>query len=147
MTKVGVIPYQTQKDALAVLFVTSQTRGRWILPKGRIRGGDDAVDTCHRVAFEEAGVRGVMLEKYPITVVVGKQTETGLEKSPVTYYPYLVQKQEDDWPEKDQRERHWALVGDASKVAYREDYRGLIDVLQDLQPWLKGTAEAKTAAE
>lgn len=141
MKKIGVIPFQTQGDSLAVLFVTSQTRGRWILPKGSSKAGESPADTCHREAFEEAGVRGVVIEDYPITVVVGKQTDDGLEQTPVTYYPYHIQTQEDDWPEKDRRQRHWALIEDASKVAYREDFQGLIQVVQNLKPWLKTVAE------
>lgn len=141
MKKVGVIPFQTQDDAVAILFVTSQTRGRWILPKGNMEKGESFVDACHREGFEEAGVKGIVLEEYPITVVVGKQTDTGLDQVPVTYYPYLVQTQEDDWPEKERRQRHWALIKDAPKIAYREDFSGLLDVVKDLRPWLKTAAE------
>lgn len=141
MDKIGIIPFDTQNDAVAVLFVTSQTRGRWILPKGGRQDGETAVETCHREGFEEAGVRGIVLEQYPITVVVGKQTDSGLEQLPVTYYPYLVQSQEDEWPEKERRQRHWALIDDAPNVAYREDFAGLIEVIKDLKPWLKTAAE------
>jgi len=111
------------------------------LPKGGRQKGETAVETCHREGFEEAGVRGIVLEQYPITVVVGKQTDTGLEQLPVTYYPYLVQTQEDEWPEKERRQRHWALIDDAPKVAYREDFAGLIEIIKDLKPWLKIAAE------
>ena len=141
MKKVGVIPFQTQNDAVAILFVTSQTRGRWILPKGTMEKDESILDTCHREAFEEAGIKGTVLEEYPITVVVGKQTDTGLDQVPVTYYPLLVEIQEDEWPEKERRQRHWALIDDASKVAYREDFRGLLEVVKDLKPWLKTAAE------
>lgn len=141
MNKIGAIPFQTQGDALAILFVTSQTRRRWILPKGNQKKKETPAEACAREAFEEAGVHGHVLEDYPITVIVGKQTDTGLEQVPVTYYPYLVHSQEDDWPEMDRRERHWALIGDASKVAYREDFHGLIRLVQDLGPWLKTAAE------
>ena len=141
MSKIGVIPFQTKGEALAVLFVTSHTRGRWILPKGNMKSGESTPETCSREAFEEAGVRGVVLEEFPITVVVGKQTDDGLEQHPVTYYPFLVDKQEDEWPEKEFRQRHWALSSDMVKVAYREDFRGLIQVVEDLKPWLITAAE------
>ena len=54
------------------------------------------------------GVEGVVLEDYPITVLITKQTERGKRVVPVTYYPFLVTAQVDDWPEKDRRQRHWA---------------------------------------
>ena len=43
MHRVGIIPFDIKDDLLAILFVTSQTRGRWILPKGKRKKGE-AVD-------------------------------------------------------------------------------------------------------
>lgn len=136
MEKVGIIPFQIQGNKLAVLFVTSQTRGRWILPKGNVKKKETPIETCHREGFEESGVKGEVLDQYPITVVVGRQTDDGLVHVPVTYYPFLVTSQHDDFPEKNQRVRHWALIDDAPKVAYREDFSVLIQIIKDLKPWL-----------
>ena len=66
-------------------------------------------------------MRGVVLENFPITVVITKQTGSEKIKMPVTYYPFLVTEQVDDWPEAEKRERHWALSGDAPRVAFKED--------------------------
>lgn len=136
MEKVGIIPFQIEGNKLAVLFVTSQTRGRWILPKGTVKKKEMPIETCHREGFEESGVKGKVLEQYPITVVVGRQTDEGLVHVPVTYYPFLVTSQHDNFPEKDKRVRHWALIDDAPKVAYREDFSVLIQIIKDLKPWL-----------
>lgn len=38
--KIGVIPFDVSGDRIAVMFVTSQKRGRWILPKGNLKSGD-----------------------------------------------------------------------------------------------------------
>ena len=141
MHRVGIIPFDTREKAMAVLFVTSQTRGRWILPKGLAKKNEKHVDTCHREGFEEAGVRGTVLVDFPCTVVIGKQTESGVQKNVVTYYPYLVQKQEEVWPEMKRRQRHWALLEDAPKVAYRDDYLVLIQQFQALKPWITDAAE------
>ena len=35
--KVGAIPFDIRNDRIAILFVTSQQRGRWILPKGELQ--------------------------------------------------------------------------------------------------------------
>lgn len=141
MHRVGIIPFDTRDDAMALLFVTSHTRGRWILPKGLPKKGESHPETCHREGFEEAGVRGIVLENFPITVVITKQTPDGKQQIPVTYYPYYVQRQEDEWPEKDSRQRHWALVEDAAKVLYREDFLMLIRQFEDLRPWVSEAAE------
>ena len=37
MHKVGAIPFEIQNDRIALLFVTSQRRGRWIFPKGELK--------------------------------------------------------------------------------------------------------------
>lgn len=142
--RVGVIPFDIRDDAVAILFVTSQTRGRWVLPKGKVEVGETHIETCHREAFEEAGIKGVVLENFPITIVVTKQQENGLGNVPVTYYPFFVLEQADEWPEKKRRQRHWALIEDASRVAYREDLLPLVKHFEELRPWIKEAAEAYT---
>ena len=141
MHRIGIIPFATKGKQIALLFVTSQTRGRWILPKGLARNGESHAETCHREGFEESGVRGVVLEDYPITVVITKQTDEGKQQIPVTYYPYLVTEQEDEWPDKESRERHWALLEDATKVLYREDFLALIRQFKELRPWITQAAK------
>lgn len=141
MARIGIIPFDMKGDALAILFVTSQTRGRWIFPKGVAKPGESHAETCHREGFEESGVRGTVLEDFPMTVLVGRQTKSGLEEIVVTYYPFLVDEQADSWPEEEKRQRHWALVQDANKVAYRADFSDLIDQFTKLLPWIKETAK------
>jgi len=136
MHRVGIIPFDTRDTAVALLFVTSQTRGRWILPKGRIEPNETHVEACLREGFEEAGVKGIVFEDFPMTVLVTKQTEKGKREVPVTYYPLSVTEQVDEWPEKDRRQRHWALLEDAPRVAYREDLLPLIKQFDDLRPWI-----------
>ncbi len=140
MHRVGIIPFDTRDTAIALLFVTSQTRGRWILPKGRMKPDETHVEACLREGFEEAGVTGVVLEDFPMTVVITKQTPTGKVQVPVTYYPLLVTEQFDDWPEKNRRQRHWALIEDAPRVAYREDHLPLIKQFDELRAWITEAA-------
>jgi len=147
MHRVGIIPFDTKADQIALLFVTSQTRGRWILPKGKRKAGESQMDACHREGFEEAGVRGEILEDFPVTVVIGKQGKNGKQDVVVTYYPLLVEKQEDEWPEKERRQRHWALIEDAPKVAYKEDYLAVIEQFKSLEPWIKKIAQDKKSSQ
>ena len=142
MHRIGIIPFAIKNDDVALLFVTSQTRGRWILPKGRMKSGETHAETCHREGFEEAGVRGRVLEDFPLTGLIGKSMKGGLRNVPVTYYPYHVQQQEDSWPEKERRQRHWALIEDAAKVAYREDYLEIVKNFAVLKPWIIEALEA-----
>lgn len=141
MHRIGIVPFDIKNQLTALLFVTSMTRGRWILPKGLAKSKESHSDTCHREGFEEAGVRGEVMKDYPITVLISKTTDSGMQRIPVTYYPYLVTKQENSWPEADRRQRHWTLIQDAAKVAYRDDFLGLIKQFQDLEPWIREAAE------
>jgi len=141
MHRIGVIPFDLKEEAIALLFVTSQTRGRWILPKGKIKPGESHVDACAREAFEEAGIRGQVLQDFPMTTVIGRQISTNkIEQIPVTYYPFFVDKQKNKWPEGDSRERHWALLGDAHKIIFRKDFKRLLKQFEELSPWITEAA-------
>ncbi|MEM8689024.1 MAG: NUDIX domain-containing protein [Pseudomonadota bacterium] len=140
MHRVGIVPFDIKGKLTALLFVTSSSRGRWILPKGLAKANESHADTCHREGFEEAGVRGEVFTNFPCTVVISKTTSEGMEQIPVTYYPYLVKKQEDTWPESKRRLRHWTLVQDAAKVAYKDDFLGLINQFRALEPWIREAA-------
>ena len=62
MQRIGSIPFDVKYDQIALLFVTSQTRGRWILPKGLPKEGESHAETCAREGFEEAGIKGVVMD-------------------------------------------------------------------------------------
>lgn len=155
MHRVGIIPFDVKDDAIRLLFVTSQTRGRWILPKGRLKRGETHTEACHREGFEEAGVHGLVLENFPVTVPISKQTATGLEVIPVTYYPFLVLREDKRWPERAQRQRRWTRIDDAQNIEFDEDLRAVIDQFRALETWIaraarvdmKGAKRAKTERE
>jgi 8-oxo-dGTP pyrophosphatase MutT (NUDIX family) len=137
MQRIGSIPFDIKDDQIALLFVTSQTRGRWILPKGVAKEGETHIETCEREGFEEAGISGVVMEDFPMTLPVHKKSAAQDNAVPVTYYPLLVQQQREEWPEADKRERHWALLNDADKVVHREDLLALVRQFEKLVPWIK----------
>ncbi len=140
MHRVGIIPFDLCNGAIRVLFVTSRTRGRWILPKGKLETGERHVDACHREGFEEAGVRGHVLEDFPSTVLIDRLTANGLEKVPVTYYPYLVTQQLPVWPEQALRRRQWSPLEDAFEMAHRDDYADLLQQFDALRAWILDAA-------
>lgn len=55
----AAIPYRVESDGgVSVLLVTSRTRRRRILPKGKIARGLMASSSAEREAYREAGVTG-----------------------------------------------------------------------------------------
>ena len=80
MRRIGIIPFSLREDAVSILFVTSQTRGRWVLPKGKRKPRETHIETCLREGFEEAGVLGQVLEEFPMTVPITRQTSLGIRR-------------------------------------------------------------------
>ena len=136
MHKIGAIPFNIRGDQIAILFITSQTRGRWIFPKGTLEKGENQEAGVKREAYEEAGIKGDVLNNFPITIPITKQTNDGLIKIPVTYYPLLVREQLEEWPEREKRQRHWSLVSDATRATDRIDFLNLINQFDQLSPWI-----------
>jgi len=134
--KVGSIPFKTKNGKIAILFVTSQARGRWILPKGTLLDKETHKKGCEREAYEEAGIKGSILTDYPITKLITKSVDNNIETVPVTFYPMEVIEQFSDWPEKVKRQRHWALLKDIDKIASREDYLHVLRNFKQLTPWV-----------
>ena len=143
--KVGAIPFDIRGDRIAILFVTSQRRGRWILPKGTLKEDESHKQCCKREAFEEAGVNGSFLRHFPITAGIGKATGDGIERRAVTYYPLLVKDQADQWPEDAKRQRHWALLEDAEQVTDHDDLRQLILQFKSISPFVIADAKRRRA--
>ena len=134
--RVGVIPFRGKGSQSAILLITSLTRSRWILPKGKLDLQESHEDGCKREAFEEAGITGKVLNDFPITTLITSASEGKIEKFPVTFYPFSVQKELDDWPEKQKRERQWSLLEDVRKIVSKEDYLALINQFINLKPWI-----------
>ncbi|MDA9189875.1 NUDIX hydrolase [Alphaproteobacteria bacterium] len=124
--KIGVIPFDISGERIAIMFVTSQKRGRWILPKGNLKPNESHQKGCKREAFEEAGIKGKILKNLPLTHMISTSKKGKICEVAVTYYPMLVSKQYDEWPEKEKRERHWALLDDALRVTDRIDFQNVI---------------------
>ncbi len=141
--RVGAIPFDIRNEQIALLFVTSQRRGRWILPKGLIQSGESHKQCCKREAFEEAGVSGEFFRDYPITVGVGKATGKSVQYIAVTYYPLLVNQQAKKWPEDENRQRHWALLENAMRLTDREDMRQVICQFENIKRWVIERAKRK----
>ncbi len=112
----GAVPYAIVDDRIAFLLVTSRRTGRWIFPKGGAIEGLTPREVAMQEAFEEAGVEGDVPEEpigsYRSVKIVGLQRNL----IQVDLYPLRLTRQLDDWPEKAQRHRHWALLPEARRL-------------------------------
>lgn len=113
--QVGALPYALVDGRLSVLLITSRRNGRWIFPKGAIEPGMSASQSAALEALEEAGVVG-QAEDTPIGSYRTGSDLDGSALVDVDIYPMLVQTQLEEWKEREQRLRHWAVVSEAQRL-------------------------------
>ena len=103
----GALPFRLT-EGVEILLITSRETGRWVIPKGWPMKGKTASQAAALEAFEEAGVTGDIAPKplgaYPYV----KYLKSGAGRPcKVKVFPLRVTGQEEDWPEKGQREVRW----------------------------------------
>src|SRR5436190_4873364 len=124
------IPDEPHRQAAAlplrrgrVCLITSRNGKRWIIPKGWIDPGQTAGETALQEAWEEAGLTGA-LEREPIGAYI---YEKDGQQYHVTVFVMKVTAVEQDWPERDFRQRSWVSpVGFFERI---ED-AGLADIVR-----------------
>jgi len=112
----GAVPYTIVDGQVAFLLITSRRTGRWIFPKGGVIEGLTPHEVALSEAYEEAGVEGE-LDSEPIGSYRSVKS-SGLRRNliQVDLYPLKLTRQLEDWPEKAQRHRHWALLPEAKRL-------------------------------
>lgn len=111
-----------------VLVVTSRDTGRWIIPKGWLKDGDDPASTALAEAWEEAGVRrasviGPAVGYYHYT----KTMEDGeLRPCRVTVIPLKVAAMADDFPEAHERRRKWVPAKRAAELVEEPELKAIL---------------------
>jgi 8-oxo-dGTP pyrophosphatase MutT (NUDIX family) len=114
----GAIPYTIVQGQVVFLLVTSRRSGRWIFPKGELAEGMTPWELAAHEAYEEAGVKGEVDTK-PIGSYRTMKTFS-IRRQPIVVdlYPLRVQEQLEEWPEKEQRHRHWAILPEAKRLLF-----------------------------
>lgn len=111
----GAMPYSIVEGRIAFLLITSRRTGRWIFPKGGLIEGLGPAGSAAQEAFEEAGVRGTV----DLTPIGSYRTvKRRLRATPidVQVFPLRVEEQFDEWPEMQERRRHWAMLREAERL-------------------------------
>ena len=143
MKKVGVIPFQITDGHIEVLLVTSIRTQRWILPKGNLKSNESRKKGGLREAFEEAGIDGIILKDFPMTIMMPDKTKANGEV-PVVFYPMHVKNQAETWPEQDHRQRKWMGLDAALAEIPSKDVLNVLHHFKSLLPWVIKATEAKS---
>jgi 8-oxo-dGTP pyrophosphatase MutT (NUDIX family) len=111
-----------------VLLLTSRETKRWVIPKGWPIKGLKPREVAAREAYEEAGLRGVIIGKQPIGAYhYEKRLPDKQLLCEVRVFLLRVSQQLDEWPEKGQREARWV---DVAKAADLVDEGGLAELVR-----------------
>jgi 8-oxo-dGTP pyrophosphatase MutT (NUDIX family) len=124
----AALPYRVDDEGrIEVLLVTSRTRRRWILPKGKVGIGMLPHRSAAREAMEEAGVVGIV-EDVPLTEFKSAKHNAGgtSEAIMVRVFPLAVTSELQRWPEDHQRERRWLPLKRAIKFVEEPAIRNVL---------------------
>lgn len=123
--QVGAVCFDTQKRS--VLLITSRGTGRWVIPKGWPMPGCSLAGAAAQEAWEEAGIRGQVVENEIGRYRYDKMQDDGYG-IPVEVVVFLlhVETCRDDFPESDERELRWFMPGEAAQQVMEPGLRRII---------------------
>ncbi|MER2507262.1 NUDIX hydrolase [Amaricoccus sp.] len=120
--QVGALCYRRSGKGLRILLITSRDTGRWMIPKGWPMRNRTEAQAAAREAYEEAGLRGEVVENSIGFYTYLKRLKGG-EGLPcvVRLYPLEVREMLRKYPESGQRRVKWFSPARAArKVAEPE---------------------------
>ncbi|MET0239486.1 MAG: NUDIX hydrolase [Sphingobium sp.] len=128
----AAIPFRRNAaKELEILLVTSRRKGRWVLPKGTVRGVLPHA-TAAREAFEEAGALGVISRDAIGVYYQRKRTGSGdIKEVPVQAFPLFVNTLLGKWPEMAMRKRQWMHASLAAEAVNDDEIRTVLEKFVD----------------
>ncbi|HEX9965691.1 MAG TPA: NUDIX hydrolase [Allosphingosinicella sp.] len=128
LTQYGVIPVRRSDDgAIEVLLITSRDTGRWVVPRGNPIAGKSPAESAAQEAFEEAGIVGPVETEALGSYSYEKRRRLGaLVPAVVHLFRMSVDREQDEWPEKGQRERRWFPAEEAAGAVHEAELAQLI---------------------
>src|SRR5580698_2099075 len=110
-----------------IMLLTSRETQRWTIPKGWLMKGRKPAEVAGQEAYEEAGLVGQIVGKRPLGIFhYEKQLTKGSRLCQVRVFSFRVERQLDDWPEKQQRETRWFDAAEAAELVDEDGLFGII---------------------
>ena len=125
----GILPWRIGEGGTRqVLLLTSRETRRWVIPKGWPMKGREPAETASQEAYEEAGMVGHIVSKRPLgNFHYAKQLAKRTILCEVRVFLFRVERQLDNWPERDARETKWF---DATEAATLVEEGGLAQIIE-----------------
>ena len=113
----AALPIAEQAGETMVMLVTSRETHRWIIPKGWAEKGVAPHELAAKEAYEEAGLVGEVRPEAVGSYCYSKRLRSGRElPCRVQVFAMQVEKQLEDWPERQERETRWFTLSGAAKL-------------------------------
>jgi 8-oxo-dGTP pyrophosphatase MutT (NUDIX family) len=127
-TQFAALPWRLSEGGTRqIMLLTSRETGRWVIPKGWPMKKRKPAEVASQEAYEEAGLIGQIVDKRPLgTFAYEKRLAKGAVLCQVRVFSFRVERQLDDWPEKNERETKWF---DADEAATLVEEGGLADII------------------
>ena len=124
----GALPWRIgELGTREVMLLTSRGTHRWVIPKGWPMKGRKPAEVASQEAYEEAGLIGRIVSKRPIgNFHYEKRLAKRAILCEVRVFLFRVERQLDDWPEKNARETKWF---DAEEAADLVEEGGLAEII------------------
>lgn len=122
----AALPWR-QAAGLEIMLVSSRETKRWIIPKGWPMAGRDGRAVAAIEAIEEAGLLGQMArEPFGHFKYVKRMPKNAALLCEVEVYPLRVQRQREDWPEREMRATQWFPADEAVDLVEEPELRTLL---------------------
>ena len=110
-----------------ILLLTSRETRRWVLPKGWPKSGLSAAQTAAEEAWEEAGVQLEHPGHHVGRYTYRKRLKGGVPvETEVDVFAFRTLSIEDEFPERDERERLWTSPQEAARLVDEDDLSRLL---------------------
>ena len=122
----AVLPWRWTQG-IEILLITSRESRRWVIPKGWPIPGHGGAESAAQEAYEEAGVRGQVMEKALGHYDYKKRLRSGGKKRfRVDVFAMEVTEVLDLWPEAHERTRQWLSPQEAAAHVNEQELAALI---------------------
>ncbi|PZO04137.1 MAG: NUDIX hydrolase [Hyphomicrobiales bacterium] len=128
--QVGALPLRKAADGSPeILLVTTRSTKRWTIPKGWPIKGLKSYEAAGREAWEEAGIVGKCRKRAIGRYLYWKRKDDHFELCRVRVFPMDIRDILDDWPERDERQRHWFSLADAADLVEEPGLKAVLRML------------------
>jgi 8-oxo-dGTP pyrophosphatase MutT (NUDIX family) len=123
----AALPWRLSEGRCQVMLLTTRESHRRTIPKGWPMKDRKPAEVASQEAYEEAGLVGHIVSRKPLGAFHYEKKLAGESRlCHVRVFSFRVERQLDDWPEKQQRKTRWFDEAQAATLVEEEGLHGII---------------------